>query len=402
MTPSCPLDPWSAYRVARQATRYGHFSTAAPLFASLANKVSSEHLHFWLVSLGELSKAEESLTSRRTGADASQGLTAALTHYVRGVSALKAATTPGHSLQFQAEYVRLRCETVRAHGQLVQACACLRTAPPPAIAGSVATATRDELQKCGRVVAQLRKCSRDFRALADQYGVLYQTLFDADQGTLRNVQLLQQNSLLIMQAIDRISQYNQGISLSDEGVVWLEQQNGTLSLSEHRLLEAAHRALVWFRDLRQDNNLTPQQVQVVERISQELVLVPLCLPRYFFQSLQSTSIKLAVSPQQKASGDPLFLAHQSQLALRVEGVVQHGARGPNRAPFRSVHKVLVTVTTAPGLPNAAGTSAQRSAPQDSKGVRSRDSMNGESSSAPTRGRLRAAEELGGDESDPGR
>lgn len=47
-------------------------------------------------------------------------------------------------------------------------------------------------------------------------------------------------------------------SLSDEGVVWLEQQNGTLSLSEHRLLEAAHRALVWFRDLRQDNNLTPQ------------------------------------------------------------------------------------------------------------------------------------------------
>ncbi|CAN8008454.1 unnamed protein product [Ixodes pacificus] len=367
MTPSCPLDPWSAYRVARQATRYGHFSTASPLFASLANKVSSEHLHFWLVSLGELSKAEESLTSRRTGADASQGLTAALTHYVRGVSALKAATTPGHSLQFQAEYVRLRCETVRAHGQLVQACACLRTAPPPAIAGSVATATRDELQKCGRVVAQLRKCSRDFRALADQYGVLYQTLFDADQGTLRNVQLLQQNSLLIMQAIDRISQYNQGISLSDEGVVWLEEQNGTLSLSEHRLLEAAHRALVWFRDLRQDNNLTPQQVQVVERISQELVLVPLCLPRYFFQSLQSTSIKLAVSPQQKATGDPLFLAHQSQLALRVEGVVQHGARGPNRAPFRSVHRVLVTVTTAPGLPNAAGTSAQRGAPQDSKG-----------------------------------
>lgn len=77
-------------------------------------------------------------------------------------------------------------------------------------------------------------------------------------------------------------------------------------------------------------------------------------------------LQLAVSPQQKASGDPLFLAHQSQLALRVEGVVQHGARGPNRAPFRSVHKVLVTVTTAPGLPNAAGTSAQRGAPQDSK------------------------------------
>lgn len=152
--PGSSLDPWSAYRVARQATRYGHFAIAAPLFAALANKVSSEHLHFWLVSLSELSRAEESLVGRRGQTDATKGVTAALTHYVRAVSALKAATTPSHALQFQAEYVRLRCEMVRSHLQLVQACACLRTAPPPAIAASVATATRDELQKCGRVVAQ--------------------------------------------------------------------------------------------------------------------------------------------------------------------------------------------------------------------------------------------------------
>ncbi|KAL1483471.1 hypothetical protein MTO96_050233, partial [Rhipicephalus appendiculatus] len=103
---------------------------------------------------------------------------------------------------------RVRATAVRrgaGTAQLLQACGCLRTAPPPAIAASVASATRDELQKCGRVVAQLRKCSRDFKSLADQYGVLYQTLFDADPGTLRNVQLLQQNALLVMQAIDRIS-----------------------------------------------------------------------------------------------------------------------------------------------------------------------------------------------------
>ncbi|KAH8037863.1 hypothetical protein HPB51_018351 [Rhipicephalus microplus] len=134
---------------------------------------------------GELCRAEESLLVRK----GQMQLTDALTHYVRAISALKAATTPAHALQFQAEYVRLRCEGVRAHAQLLQACSCLRTAPPPAIAASVASATRDELQKCGRVVAQLRKCSRDFKSLADQYGVLYQTLFDADPGTLRNVQL---------------------------------------------------------------------------------------------------------------------------------------------------------------------------------------------------------------------
>lgn len=339
------MDAWSVYRIARQATRYGHFAAAAPLFATLANKVSSEQLHFWLVSLAELCRAEESLLVR-TG---QTQLTDALTHYVRAISALKAATTPAHALQFQAEYVRLRCEGVRAHAQLLQACGCLRTAPPPAIAASVASATRDELQKCGRVVAQLRKCSRDFKSLADQYGVLYQTLFDADPGTLRNVQLLQQNALLVMQAIDRISQYNQGINSSEEGgsLVWMEQQpsSGSSSLSEHRLLEAAHRGLLWLRDLRHQNTLTPQQVQLVERLSQELVLVAPCLPRYFFQALQATTIKLAVSPQQKGTGEPLFLAQQAQLALRVEGVVQH--RSPPGSPARTVHKVLVSLTTTP-------------------------------------------------------
>ncbi|KAH7943419.1 hypothetical protein HPB52_007822 [Rhipicephalus sanguineus] len=344
------MDAWSVYRIARQATRYGHFAAAAPLFATLANKVSSEQLHFWLVSLAELCRAEESLLVR-TG---QTQLTDALTHYVRAISALKAATTPAHALQFQAEYVRLRCEGVRAHAQLLQACGCLRTAPPPAIAASVASATRDELQKCGRVVAQ---CSRDFKSLADQYGVLYQTLFDADPGTLRNVQLLQQNALLVMQAIDRISQYNQGINSSEEGgsLVWMEQQpsSGSSSLSEHRLLEAAHRGLLWLRDLRHQNTLTPQQVQLVERLSQELVLVAPCLPRYFFQALQATTIKLAVSPQQKGTGEPLFLAQQAQLALRVEGVVQH--RSPPGSPARTVHKVLVSLTTTPPSRNQNAT-----------------------------------------------
>lgn len=52
-------------------------------------QVSSEHLHFWLVSLSELSRAEESLVGRRGQTDATKGVTAALTHYVRAVSALK-------------------------------------------------------------------------------------------------------------------------------------------------------------------------------------------------------------------------------------------------------------------------------------------------------------------------
>lgn len=68
---------------------------------------------------------------------------------------VQAATTPQHSLVFQCEYAQLRSEVLQAHLQLQLACSCVKTSPPPAIAASVATATRDELQKCGRVVMQV-------------------------------------------------------------------------------------------------------------------------------------------------------------------------------------------------------------------------------------------------------
>ena len=47
----------------------------------------------------------------------------------------------------------------------------------------------------------------------------------------------------------------------------------------------------------------------------------LCLPRFFFQSLQTTSIKLAVTPQPRGN-DPTINVNSSQhLAIKVEGVI---------------------------------------------------------------------------------
>lgn len=77
-------------------------------------------------------------------------------------------------MNFCQEYVRLRAETFMCHAQLLHACLSLRTAPPPAIAASLATSTRDDLLRCGRVSQQLTKSARDFNNLASQYGTLYQ------------------------------------------------------------------------------------------------------------------------------------------------------------------------------------------------------------------------------------
>ena len=56
-------------------------------------------------------------------------------------------------------------------------------------------------------------------------------------------------------------------------------------------------------------------------MAEMLAAEQLCFPRFFFQSLQTTSIKLAVTPQPRGN-DPTINVNSSQhLAIKVEGVI---------------------------------------------------------------------------------
>jgi len=92
------------------------------------------------------------------------------------------------SLQFAADYLRLRLETLQCMSQLVQACNSLYQ-PPPAIAMNQAQMCNDEFLRHGRTTTQLRKCAADFRAIADNYLKLAQSAFDADPKTLANIRM---------------------------------------------------------------------------------------------------------------------------------------------------------------------------------------------------------------------
>lgn len=66
------------------------------------------------------------------------------------------------------------------------------------------------------------------------------------------------------------------------------------------------------------------------------------IPRYFFQVLQSTSVKLAISPQPRVLGEFISVQAGSQLAVKVEGVIQHGMEP---GLFRRIEEVVITVTS---------------------------------------------------------
>jgi integrator complex subunit 7 len=182
--------------------RYGHHSIAHKILDRLLGHISTEHLYFWIQGLRDFTLAESHLSCGTGPPDAEavslmERLVLASKLYLQGLSSLKAATSPTRVLQFQAEFGRLRVEFLSACSQLVQACRTLQTAPPPAIAHAVAAATRDELQRCGRITHQLRKSVVMLRQVAEAMSKLGQSAFDADQESLTNLQLQKQMAFAI-------------------------------------------------------------------------------------------------------------------------------------------------------------------------------------------------------------
>lgn len=76
------------------------------------------------------------------------------------------------------------------------------------------------------------------------------------------------------------------------------------------------------------------QIEIVTRS-------PNCFPRFFFQVLQNTSIKLSISPQPRVPGELVIVQPGSNLVVKVEGVVQHSGNTPSL--FRSVDSVQLTL-----------------------------------------------------------
>lgn len=66
--------------------RYGHLSVCATIVSQLHEHVSSEHLHFWLVTLEEMSLGEASLHGDSPLLDR---LGSATSHYCKALAAIK-------------------------------------------------------------------------------------------------------------------------------------------------------------------------------------------------------------------------------------------------------------------------------------------------------------------------
>ncbi|KAM9211781.1 integrator complex subunit 7 [Dugong dugon] len=333
---------WTVYRIARQASRMGNHDMARELYQSLLTQVASEHFYFWLNSLKEFSHAEQCLTGLQEE-DYSSALSCiaeALKFYHKGIASLTAASTPLNPLSFQCEFVKLRIDLLQAFSQLICTCNSLKTSPPPAIATAIAMTLGNDLQRCGRISNQMKQSMEEFRSLASRYGDLYQASFDADSATLRNVELQQQSCLLISHAIEALILDPESASFQEYGSTGAARAD---SGYERRMISVYSRVLEEVESL--NRKYTPVSYMHTACLCNAIIAllkVPLSFQRYFFQKLQSTSIKLALSPSPRNPAEPVAVQNNQQLALKVEGVVQHGSKP---GLFRKIQSVCLNVSS---------------------------------------------------------
>ncbi|XP_020816707.1 integrator complex subunit 7 [Drosophila serrata] len=366
------LNCWTLYRIARTASRYGHHYVAAHIYTKISQMVIIDHMHYFLVALSQISQAEcilnygldyavmrdnnalqappESLMPLMKRLENASNL------YQQALASLRACSSPQHPCTFQLEYLKIRAQFLQTLLLAVTVKNAQVIVPPPAIAGSLAQNSRDYLQKFGHVTNQLRKLVKALKACEESYARLYKSSFDADHVTLEFLQVAEFQCALFAHIIESIC-----YATPPEPPVFLT----TGDHPETRYFAASCQRMA---QMQKNLPLEPANAKTISNRHLDVIIAqieiitktPLCLPRYFFQILQSTQIKLSVSPQPRSATEPVNVQSGSNLVIKVEGVLQHFSK--QQKHFRRVESVQLSLTSQLITPPPRSTQDQLSKP----------------------------------------
>lgn len=211
--------------------------------------------------------------------------------------------------------------------------------PPPAIAQTLAQNSRDNLQKYGHVTNQLRKSVKILKSCEINYLNLYKSAFDADPCSLEYIELQQYIAGIIGHTVETIC----FVSPSD---IPVQPTYGKYPESLF-LIRCCKQLLQELEKLPSESGnmktITNKHTDIILNQIEILSQTSNCIPRFLFQVLQNTSIKLSVSPQPRSPGEPAIVQPGSNLIVKVEGVIQHYGHLPSL--YRSIDQVQLTLTS---------------------------------------------------------
>lgn len=337
---------WFGFKVMRQAMRYGHYEMAGNICSQLHEHVTNDTTDFYFKSLGRICAAE-SLLLQKTDLDANLNLILPL--YEEAVSPLRASIGNSRTTNFQLQFIWLRIRNLQAHKTLRQSCRIYDASPISyatllSAIGTNRGGSEAGLSKLG-ILQQMPKIAKDFRHLGDCYENLSMVSFNCDNNTLDYINLLKSSCIIMADAIDAIFQYGKNLPVINK----LSVSSKLFLTPEQRDLESTCNTLI--ESLKTDilkpgikSSLDPMKplIDLLKKFSTLVLECPFSYPRYFFQPLQMTQIKLAITPKPSTPSGTISLLLNYNLVLKVEGLIQNLSK--TKTVIRVVSKVIISVT----------------------------------------------------------
>ncbi|XP_037933646.1 integrator complex subunit 7 [Teleopsis dalmanni] len=355
---------WSFYRLGRSASRYGQHYIAAFLLSKALQYTIADRFQFYIKGLIQMSEAEcvlntgfvyKYINENYTKCDPRsrlhdesvkdvqpmtlmRRLESAIDLYWQSLSCFRASSSSSQPFVFQLEFLKLRAQFLQTLQMAVTVKNAQVIVPPPAIANSLAQNSGDYLQKYGHVTNQLRKLVKALKSCGESYNNLYKSAFNADPITLEFIEIAEYQCTFFAHIVENIC-----YATPAEPPLFLinckqpETRYFAITCQQMDLLQK-HLP----REEPNAKTISNRHLEVILALIELIMKRPLCLPRYFFQTLQSTQIKLSVSPQPRSPTEFVIVQSGSNLVIKIEGIIQHS--GKKHTWHRSVDSVQLSLT----------------------------------------------------------
>nr|CAD2197243.1 unnamed protein product [Meloidogyne enterolobii] len=312
---------WTIYKIARSALRFGHWRyLALPLLEKIQTGCESIETESWISSLIYICKAQPLAFNMDELANSESNLQfASLNLKFLG------STEKSQTFGFAVDYVNCLESTFRGIHSILTTFNVLRLL---------------NSEKRQIVIQSLGTYCSPVMEARQQWVSLCSRSFDADTQTLLQMALMIRMCLLIEQYLGILSDPGTGAKLSEismEDLGESTQKGFQASAQTQGFLQL----LCWARsELISLQSTDPDPIRglkVLVDILQCLVDFPLGLPRFFFQRVQFTRIRLIISPQPSDGRGVFKVSSMDLLPVVIEGIIESTNK-------RSIESVCVVLT----------------------------------------------------------
>ncbi|CAF0749231.1 unnamed protein product, partial [Brachionus calyciflorus] len=367
---------WSIYKLARMCVRYTYYDLAKEIYESLSSKMTGAILNMstsdlsyksWFDFMSILCKSECALIKSEFTSinDLISKLNKSLCDYMKAHTIFKSLcsrclthtssaipTLENSNTCFQTRYCELRCEHIKLYIHLIMSLMTFQTIPAPVFQFK----SSENFARYGRIAQQMKYTINELQKLNLKYKDFISECFDADEHTINILNIFKKQIECLIYCINLLITPKTQQQLEEDFYtnfldikLNLENQKSNSKFVQY----SAELKIVenfFFNQIEKlktlctnDSESKTNHIKQFQSIVIDFIQLPIPLPRAFFTSLQKTSIKLLVSPNNKKTNSILTIRNDQTLVVKIDGIINQQFK--NKSPIRTIKKVQICVTT---------------------------------------------------------